>query len=93
MPRIRCRKCCPRFDVLSQHSDSISTPLRQKTSLHTGKAAWDAALATINVGKVNLGWASIGISEHAFYEAVAHANNRILYGKAVTEFPRSSNAG
>jgi alkylation response protein AidB-like acyl-CoA dehydrogenase len=55
--------------------------------LHTGKAAWDAALATINVGKVNLGWASIGIAEHAFYESVTHANNRILYGAPVTEFP------
>ncbi len=62
-------------------------PVAQADVLHTGKAAWDAALATINVGKVNLGWASIGISEHAFYEAVAHANNRILYGNAVTEFP------
>ncbi len=55
--------------------------------LHTGKAAWDAALATINVGKVNLGWASIGIAEHAFYESVTHANNRILYGNPVTDFP------
>lgn len=55
--------------------------------LHTGRAAWDAALATINVGKVNLGWASIGIAERSFYEAVTHANNRILYGNPVTDFP------
>lgn len=55
--------------------------------LHTGRAAWDAALATINVGKVNLGWASIGIAERSFYEAVTHANNRILYGNLVTDFP------
>ncbi len=27
--------------------------------LHVGRPAWDAALATVNVGKVNLGWASI----------------------------------
>ena len=26
--------------------------------LHVGRPAWDAALATVNVGKVNLGWAS-----------------------------------
>ena len=51
------------------------------------KPAWDAALATVNVGKVNLGWASIGICEHSFYEAVTHANNRILYGNRVTDFP------
>ena len=25
--------------------------------------------------------------EHAFYEAITHANNRILYGNPVTDFP------
>ena len=62
-------------------------PVEVDDLLHTGKPAWDAALATVNVGKANLGWASIGICEHAFYEAVAHANNRVLYGTRVTEFP------
>ena len=62
-------------------------PVEQTDILHTGKPAWDAALATVNVGKANLGWASIGICEHAFYEAVNHANNRVLYGTRVTEFP------
>ena len=62
-------------------------PVAASDILHVGKAAFDAALATVNVGKVNLGWASIGISEHAFYEAVTHANNRILYGNRVTDFP------
>jgi acyl-CoA dehydrogenase len=38
------------------------------------------------VGKFNLGWATIGICTHAFYEAINHASHRILYGKAVTEF-------
>lgn len=62
-------------------------PLAQSDILHVGKAAFDAALATVNVGKVNLGWASIGICEHAFFESVTHANNRILYGNRVTDFP------
>ena len=62
-------------------------PVTQADILHTGKAAWDAALATVNVGKVNLGWASIGICEHAFYEAVTHADHRVLYGTKVTTFP------
>lgn len=62
-------------------------PVEQADILHVGKPAWDAALATVNVGKANLGWASIGICEHAFYESVAHANNRVLYGTRVTEFP------
>ena len=61
-------------------------PVAPADLLHTGMSAWDAALATINVGKVNLGWASIGIAEHAFYEAVTHAHNRVLFGKKVTEF-------
>ncbi len=55
--------------------------------LHTGPAAFDAALNTVNVGKFNLGFASIGICEHAFYEAITHAHNRVLYGRKVTDFP------
>ena len=62
-------------------------PVAPGDILHVGKAAFDAALGTVNVGKVNLGWASIGICEHSFYEAVSHAHNRILYGNRVTEFP------
>lgn len=62
-------------------------PVSSDDILHTGKPAWDAALATVNVGKVNLGWASIGICEHAFFEAVTHADNRVLYGTKVTTFP------
>ncbi|WP_372729206.1 acyl-CoA dehydrogenase family protein, partial [Nocardioides sp.] len=55
--------------------------------LHTGPAAFDAALNTVNIGKFNLGFASIGICEHALYEAITHADNRILYGNRVTDFP------
>ena len=61
-------------------------PVAAADILHVGKPAFDAALATVNVGKVNLGWASIGICEHAFYEAITHAHNRVLYGNRVTEF-------
>ena len=35
----------------------------------------------------SLGFASIGICEHAFYEAIAHADARVLYGMTVTDFP------
>ena len=55
--------------------------------LHHGDDAWNAALNTINVGKYNLGWASIGICTHSYYEAIDHAANRHLYGKTVTDFP------
>src|SRR3954453_13438206 len=62
-------------------------PVTADDVLHTGKDAFYAALNTVNVGKFNLGFASIGICEHAMYEAVTHAHNRILYGNRVTEFP------
>jgi acyl-CoA dehydrogenase len=62
-------------------------PVTPDDVLHTGKDAFYAALNTVNVGKFNLGFASIGICEHAFYEAVTHAHNRVLYGDRVTVFP------
>ncbi len=55
--------------------------------LSKGQAAWDAALNTVNIGKYNLGWGSIGICTHAFYEAIHHAAYRKLYGMPVTDFP------
>ena len=62
-------------------------PLTDADILARGKDAWNAALNTVNIGKFNLGWASIGISTHAMYEAVHHAANRHLYGQTVTDFP------
>ncbi|MFC4066342.1 acyl-CoA dehydrogenase family protein [Actinoplanes subglobosus] len=62
-------------------------PVRAQDVLHTGKAAFDAALNTVNVGKFNLCTAAIGICEHAMYEAVTHAHRRMLYGRPVTDFP------
>jgi acyl-CoA dehydrogenase len=62
-------------------------PVGERDVLHTGKNAFYAALNTVNVGKFNLGFASIGICEHAFYEAITHADGRVLYGHKVTEFP------
>ena len=51
-----------------------------------GRLAWDSSLSTINIGKFQLGFASVGICEHAFYEALDHAANRTLYNKKVTDF-------
>ena len=62
-------------------------PLTEADILERGQEAWDAALNTVNVGKYNLGWASIGICTHALYEAMTHAANRRLYGMHVTDFP------
>lgn len=61
-------------------------PVAAEDVLHTGPDAFAAALNTVNVGKFNLCHGAIGIGEHAFYEAITHANNRILYGHPVTDF-------
>ena len=62
-------------------------PLTDDDILTTGSEAWDSSLNTINVGKYNLGWASIGICTHAFYEAINHAAGRFLFKHYVTDFP------
>ena len=61
-------------------------PVRAEDVLHTGPAAFEAALNTINVGKFNLGFCAIGMAEHCFYETVTQAEGRVLFGKQVTEF-------
>lgn len=62
-------------------------PITDADILSRGEAAWDSSLNTVNIGKYNLGWASIGICTHAFYEAINHASGRSLYNMFVTDFP------
>ena len=62
-------------------------PVRPEDVLHTGPAAFDAALNTVNVGKFNLGFCAIGVCEHAFYETVTHADARVLFGQQRDRVP------
>ena len=62
-------------------------PIGDADILSRGPDAWNAALNTVNIGKYNLGWASIGMCTHALYEAINHAGNRRLYDMYVTDFP------
>jgi len=62
-------------------------PITEADILSKGRDAWDASLNTINICKFNLGWASIGICTHAFYEAITHAAHRRLFSHYVTDFP------
>ena len=62
-------------------------PITEDDILSRGPNAWDSALNTVNIGKFNIGPASIGVVEHCFYEAITHASNRILYGMRVTDMP------
>ncbi|MBN4926848.1 acyl-CoA dehydrogenase [Hoyosella rhizosphaerae] len=63
-------------------------PVEEEDILHEGKSAFHAAMNTVNIGKFNLGFGAIGQCEHVLYEALTHAENRILFGKRVTEFPQ-----
>ena len=62
-------------------------PVTEADIISRGKPAWNASLNTINIGKFELGCASIGICSHAFHEALNHACSRNLYGRFVTDFP------
>ena len=62
-------------------------PVTEDDILSRGSHAWDSALNTVNIGKFNIGPASIGMAEHCFYEAISHAANRILYGVHVSDMP------
>ena len=62
-------------------------PITEDDILSRGPHAWDSALNTVNIGKFNIGPASLGVAEHCFYEAITHAANRILYGFRVTDMP------
>jgi acyl-CoA dehydrogenase len=61
-------------------------PVPAADILSKGDEAWNSTLNTVNIGKYNLGWATIGICTHAFYEAINHASGRSLYGMHVTDF-------
>ena len=85
----------PKFEVVKNVVNSqnfvaeyalTDYPITDAEILTRGRDAWDSALNTVNVGKFNLGWASIGICTHSFYEAIDHASHRYLYKHYVSEF-------
>lgn len=65
----------------------VDYPITKEEILSSGQLAWDSSLSSVNIGKFQLGFCSLGVCTHAFYEAITHASNRILYGKPVTNFP------
>ncbi len=66
-------------------------PVTEADIIARGDQAWDTAMNTVNIGKYNLGWASIGMCTHAFHESINHASGRVLYGMPVTDFPHVRN--
>src|SRR6185369_4304531 len=49
-------------------------PVAGADILSKGDDAWNATLNTVNIGTYNLGWVTIGICTHAFFEAINHAS-------------------
>lgn len=67
--------------------EMVEYPITNEDILKTGDQAFADGLATVNIGKFQLGFAAAGIASHALFEAITHANRRILYGQKVTVFP------
>ncbi len=67
--------------------EMIEYPITDNEILTVGDKAFADGLSTVNIGKFQLGFSSTGIATHAFYEAITHANRRVIYGKPVTNFP------
>ena len=85
--RFKCRRNVVNVQSYVADFEVEDYPVTDDDILSRGREAWDAALNTVNIGKFNLGWASIGICTHALYEAINHASKRNLYGTYVTDFP------
>jgi len=85
-PAYRLRRNIVHSQMYVSAFDLEDYPVRAEDILHTGVEAFEAALNTINVGKFNLGFCAIGMAEHAFYETITQAEERVLFGKRVTEF-------
>ena len=80
------KNVCASQNYVSQY-ELEDYPITDEDIIARGEHAWNSALNTVNIGKYNLGWASIGMCTHALYEAIHHAANRRLYGIYVTDFP------
>ena len=70
--------------------DVVDHELPESDLIADGRNAWDAVFGTVTLGKFFLGFASIGICEHALSEAVDHLSHRILYDRPVLQMPHIS---
>lgn len=86
-PNYECVKNTVNEQIHVSEYNLHNYPITDADITEQGPKAWDDMLNTINVCKFNLGFGSIGLCEHAFYEAINHAANRYVYSKYVTDFP------
>lgn len=67
--------------------EMIEYPLTDNDILKVGDSAFADGLSSVNIGKFQLGFTASAIVAHSLYEAVTHANRRVIYGNKVTNFP------
>lgn len=60
-------------------------PITKEDIISCGYHAWNSLFASVNIGKFQPAFSSIGLCTHSLYEAMNHAANRILYDKPVTQ--------
>ena len=85
-PKYECVKNVINNQDYVAHYKLNDYPITEADISDKGRPAWDASLNTINIMKFNLGFASIGICSHAFFETLNHAAKRRLFDHYVTEF-------
>ena len=79
-----CYECVKKIDTSGVRQAYVAEfalhdyPITSADILSQGKKAWNSSLNTINIGKFELGCASVGIATHALYEAVHHAAGAAL---------------
>ncbi|MEN6472455.1 MAG: acyl-CoA dehydrogenase [Syntrophaceae bacterium] len=87
-----CYECVKKIDTSGMRQAYVAHyklndyPLTVEDILSRGPLAWESALNTVNIGKFELGFASIGVCTHALYEALDHTVRRVLYGRPMTDF-------
>jgi acyl-CoA dehydrogenase len=67
-------------------------PVPEGDVISRHREAWAAVFGTVDFGKFFLGFGAVGICAHAFAEAVAHVQSRVLYGKPVVAMPHIRDA-
>lgn len=85
-PAYKLRKNVVNSQIYVAAFDLEDYPVRTDDIIHVGSEAFDAAINTVNVGKFNIGFGSVGATQHVWHEGLTHADNRVLFDTKVTDF-------
>ncbi|MGH3351221.1 MAG: acyl-CoA dehydrogenase family protein [Nocardioides sp.] len=85
-PAYKLRKNVVNSQIYVAAFDLEDYPVREEDIIHVGSEAFDAAINTVNVGKFNIGFGSVGATQHVWHEGLTHADNRVLFDTKVTDF-------